>query len=465
MGILDEITGSQSATINTPGAFAYGQDVNNKNIQNQLTSAQTANQQNDLQTKQRAMQLSMLSGVLNEPDPDKQRQILGNIVPIANKINPSYQIDPNIDIPTVRALVQSQVTPEEQAKNQILQSMYGMKAVSIEKDPLSGQLVRVNKLTGEKAPLSPQEQLTYQQNPTAFEASQGGGIFPQNNTTQMPQAASSTPAAPAQPAFGFPLSSYANDLPAMRAAQKNTAELEKNKESKAALINDIRSNLSQIEPELQNVKGGNFLSNAVISAGSLVPGGSDENQAADAARTNAQGLALNLSKLQQIGSSGRTTVAALQTLLNSKPDPYAHYQQNNLDNVAHIKGTVENYDAENNFLLAYKDANPMHLVDDNAYKLYDSLQKQFPITTVDKDGHTTFNAQNVQALNNAIPDAIANPQKYMGQQNAVSQANSSLKPQESPKSGTQIVKTQADFDALPSGAIYIESDGKKYKKP
>lgn len=108
MGILDDITASQNSTLAAPGAYDAAQQANNLNIQQQGVKAQTANQQNDLQTKQRQMQLSMLSGVLNEPDPEKQRQILGNIVPIANKLNPSYQIDPSIDIPTVRALVASQ---------------------------------------------------------------------------------------------------------------------------------------------------------------------------------------------------------------------------------------------------------------------------------------------------------------------------------------------------------------------
>lgn len=107
MGILDEITSSQNSALAAPGAFGDAQQFVNQNINQQNIKAQTASQQNDLQSKQRQMQLSMLSGVLNEPDPEKQRQILSNIVPIANKINPSYQIDPSIDIPTVRALVQS----------------------------------------------------------------------------------------------------------------------------------------------------------------------------------------------------------------------------------------------------------------------------------------------------------------------------------------------------------------------
>lgn len=455
MGILDEITQSQNSALAAPGSYGFTQQANAQNLANQGQIAQTATANTDLQAKQRAMQLSMLSGVLNEPDPDKQRQILGNIVPIANKLNPSYQIDPNIDIPTVRALVQSQITPTEQAtlQNQRAnaQLLAGIKSESIEKDPMTGQLVRVNKLTGEKSPLTAQDAAQYQATGVAPQSG-GTGILPQQNPSMQAPVENPQPQqAPAQPAFGFPLSSYANDLPAMRAAQKNTAQIEANKEQKAQLVNDIRTNISQLEPELQETKGGGYNAPA-LKVGNFF--GTDQGLAADAAATNTQGLALNLSKLQQIGSSGRTTVAALQTLLNSKPDPYGHYQKNNLDNLAHIKGTVENYDAENNFLLAYKDANPMHLVDDNAYKLYDALQKQFPITTVDKSGHTTFNPQNVQALNAAIPDALANPQKYMGAQNAASQANESLK---QPEQQSNVPKAGAVED----GYVFMGGDPSK----
>lgn len=97
-------------TLNGPAtAMDYGNQLAQQQSQQALQNAQTANQQNDLQAKQRSMQLSMLSGVLNEQDPEKQRRLLQNIVPIANKINPSYQISPDIDIPTARALVQSQI--------------------------------------------------------------------------------------------------------------------------------------------------------------------------------------------------------------------------------------------------------------------------------------------------------------------------------------------------------------------
>jgi hypothetical protein len=85
----------------------YSQQYMKNDLANQQSQAQTATIQNELQNKQRQMQISMLSGVLTEPDPEKQKAILSNLVPTVNKINPNYQIDPNIDIPTLRALVQS----------------------------------------------------------------------------------------------------------------------------------------------------------------------------------------------------------------------------------------------------------------------------------------------------------------------------------------------------------------------
>lgn len=101
-----------------PSALDYANDIAGTNAKNKLVSAQAAGASTDLQAKQRAMQLSMLSGVLNEPDPEKQRQMISNLVPIANRLNPSYQIDPNIDVPTIRALAQSQVPIEKQAEMQ-----------------------------------------------------------------------------------------------------------------------------------------------------------------------------------------------------------------------------------------------------------------------------------------------------------------------------------------------------------
>jgi hypothetical protein len=105
MGMFDS---SLNLPAYTPdNALDIGNQLQNTALlqQHQGIANQTAQQ--DLQDKRRSMQLSMLSGILNEPDPQKQRDLANNIIPIANKLNPSFQIDPNADVPTLRALVQS----------------------------------------------------------------------------------------------------------------------------------------------------------------------------------------------------------------------------------------------------------------------------------------------------------------------------------------------------------------------
>lgn len=451
-----------------PNALMQANEIANQQAQNNMRTAQAAGGVQDLQDKQRSMQLSMLSGILNEPDPEKQRDLIGKLVPLANKMNPSYQIDSTVGVPEIRALVQSQVSPTEQAtlanSLQRAQMVNGLKAEVMSKDAL-GNPVITNKTTGEVRYPNAQESAYYEASGQLPEGQESGqpapqstGIFPNMAQTQpqgvrpAPQANPLNPTQQVQPALGFDQSSLMRDPNALKQAQKNTAAIEANRQQKATLINDIRSNIEQLEPELEQTKGGGY--NApLLQLGKII--GTDQGVAADAASTNAQGLALNLSKLQQIGSSGRTTVAALQTLLNSKPDPYNHYQANNLDNLNHIKGTVENYDAENSFLDAYKDASRFHVVDDNAYKLYDALQKQFPITTVDDKGHTTFNAQNVQALKDAIPDALQNPTKYL---NAKGEAQNSLKqPSQQNKPASGLPNLQPG-NTIYKGHLYLGGD-------
>lgn len=104
-------------TTTTPLAFA--QQNAGQQADNFLKQAQTASTVNEVQQKQRAMQLSMVSAALNSPNPE---QALQNIVPIANKLNPSYQIDSDIDVPTARALAMSQVPVADQPALSMAQS-------------------------------------------------------------------------------------------------------------------------------------------------------------------------------------------------------------------------------------------------------------------------------------------------------------------------------------------------------
>lgn len=427
----------------------YAQNIAQNDANTQFKNLQAASGATDLQQKQRSMQFSMLSGILNEPDPEKQRMMIGNIIPIANRLNPSFQIDKNIDVPTIRALVQSQVSPTEQATLANQRLLYGVKAMEIKTNPLTGQLVRVNKATGEESPLTSAETLQYQTT---------GILPPPNDNRSMndivkagnPQGIQPDPQ---QPAFGFPTSNYANDINSLKLARKNAADFDKNKQQRDMLANQTLAQIEALRPDLSNVHGGSAVNRAELAAGSVF--GTGEEPAAKNAASLTQGLALNLSNLQQVGGGGRAMKAALQTLLNSKPDPYGNYNENNISNLNHIESTVNQYKLETSFLEAYKDANPLHVIDNHAYDLFDALSKKFPIESVGKDGKVQFNQQNVQAFEDAIPDALSNPYNYMGKTNAKTQAESNLKSSESlPQPTTTPIDTpEAIGSAYKSGKI------------
>jgi hypothetical protein len=69
-------------------------------IQNQQIQAQSAQQ--DLQNRKLGLGISMLTPILNEPDPDKQQSLINRMVPIFNRYVPDMQLDPdNTDVSTI----------------------------------------------------------------------------------------------------------------------------------------------------------------------------------------------------------------------------------------------------------------------------------------------------------------------------------------------------------------------------
>lgn len=436
--------------------------------QNNQRTAAAAGDINDMQAKQRSMQLSMLSGVLNEPDPVKQQQLLQNIVPIANKINPSYQIDSNIDIPTVRALVQSQVSPTEQAtlenNLQRAQMVNSLKAQTVTTYPATGQKIIIDKYTSAQRPITTQENEYYNatgqlpgEQGTAQIPANATGIFPNlgvarqnfdNFRTQAQGGAVPIPPGGGQPltgnelggesaqtAFGFPQSSYVTNPNALKLEQKNAAAFEQNRGQRDILADQAEQKLNELEPDLVgtkdasgNVTGGvqggpGIWKKLGFAAEGLSPSGSTELNTATQADAETKDLANTLSQMQvQPGSRG--TKIALQTLLASKPDPYNQTPEANQKLLTNARTAINQYKLETDFLDAYKDANPQHIIDNKAYDLFDALQKQFPLSTIDKTGKPTFNGDNVAALRDAIPDALSNPSKYL---NAKTEAQSRLR--------------------------------------
>lgn len=395
-----------------------------------LRNIQGASQANELQNKQRAMQISMLSGVLKEQDPDKQRDLINKIVPITNKLGPQ-QFDANMDVPTIRALIQSQVPPEKQAEmsNELrkAQMLAGIQTSEIKTDPFTGQFVRVNKLTGQQFPVG--ENMAG----SASLPGQQGGTFPYDEqpSPTMNQIASNQPATqPAAPTgnpeFGFDLSTYKQDANALKLARKNAADFEKNRSAKDTAINNVFGTLDLLEPQLNAVHGGDWFDQARLRTEGIY--GSQEAKDAAGATQNTTDLARQLSQLGQLsgGGGGRATKLDLTTLLQSKPDPYGNYPENNQSALNKVRSQVKNIDLENKFLGALKDANPLHIIPNEAYKVLDGLRNQYPISSV-VDGKEVYNAENAQAFENAIPDAIQNPKNYIGKTKASDEAGNRLK--------------------------------------
>jgi hypothetical protein len=84
--------------------------------QTALQTSQAANQVTDLQQKQRGMQASLIQAALNSADP---AGALKNIIPIANRLNPSYQYDPDIDPATAKIAAMGTLPLGEQPQFQM----------------------------------------------------------------------------------------------------------------------------------------------------------------------------------------------------------------------------------------------------------------------------------------------------------------------------------------------------------
>lgn len=87
-----------------------------------LQTAQTAKDVNEVQQKQREMALSMINAAASDPDPEKAQSKLSSIIPIVNRLSPSFQVDPNIDVGTARTLAMGGVPTEQQPTYALNQS-------------------------------------------------------------------------------------------------------------------------------------------------------------------------------------------------------------------------------------------------------------------------------------------------------------------------------------------------------
>lgn len=125
----------------------------------------------------------------------------------------------------------------------------------------------------------------------------------------------------------------------------------------------------------------------------------------------------------QYAPGGRGSVLALKTMLASKPGIEQPYQTNK-NITAGIREKTMGYDLSESLAQQYKESNPYGTIDSTADKLDAALKNQYPLTTTKVDPKNpngkivVYNPENEQKIRQLIPDAVRNPQKYLGGQSA-----------------------------------------------
>ena len=118
--------GAAKAVGNPINPINVANDTATLQANNMLKGAQTAGAVQEVQQKQRQMQLSMLSGLDNIQDPEKRAAAAPLIIGMANKLNPSIQFDPNMDEATRKAVVMSGVPVGEQPQYNMMNQQAGL---------------------------------------------------------------------------------------------------------------------------------------------------------------------------------------------------------------------------------------------------------------------------------------------------------------------------------------------------
>lgn len=394
------------------------------NIQDQLAkqnalTGQTAQELTDTQQKQYGMQASLLAGLAKLP-PDQYAQAAQHIIPIANQLG-TRQFDPTIDQQTAGLIAAGGVSAPEQAtlanNLQRAQMLNTLKAQDVVTDPNTGQKVVIDKMTGQQRPVTPQENEYY--NATGQLPSQGGTTpgMPQNGSgmlfsppqqQQQSSASQQLPTTMQQPQqqspFGFNLSDT-NPLE----NKKNltlTQQWQQADQANRPLFENMQDKIAAMRLQIPKIEGGSALSNLAVNAGRIV--GTDRAQAAQELNSQANDLATMATQLQGAKTGSRGSVLQLKTALASKPNS-TNYPNVNNDLLDEMEGKVARADADSSLYNAYIQANPHKTLDNNANKLADALDKQFPI--LDKNGK--LNPDNLAQWKAAIPDAIQNPKQYL----------------------------------------------------
>lgn len=387
--------------------------------QTALQGAQTANSLTELQQKQRGMQSSML-GALAALPPDQFEAKKSTVIGTINKLNPSMQYSPDIDQQTAQMAAMGGLPLAEQPTYGLNQSNTAINMALLR--AMGGAPAAAAGATGGNMPQAPAENTLSSQSPSAIPSSVAPTQSSQPEGTMSPQAQ-------ALLALARPESSKA--LQGTPAYKEQEAEAE----TQGKNIADAKKGVIGIDSRIQNAI--NILNDQIKLAPKTFSG--TLGHAQEGAERN---LANTGMKFQ--GPSGQTTF---------------HQNNENLftQELPAIISSMPGSRLDIPLVKAIKDASSINDYGTPQEKIASAQNLKGLLLKLQENTHN--NAAQMGAGNMPIP-AIndANPPT------AASQAQTKFPQKQTPQS-TPIINTQAAFDALPSGSIYAESDGKKYRKP
>ncbi len=139
----------------------------------------------------------------------------------------------------------------------------------------------------------------------------------------------------------------------------------------------------------------------------------DNTKNANTLNARSKQLALDLSKIDKMPGNN-AGVTGLQTLLASKPG-ITNSQEYNINQLQAYKAKVDSVYLNNDINTAFHQIHPNPAPADLGVRdqVEEALKKQYPLATINGNV-VTHHPENRAKIQSLIPDALANPQKYLG---------------------------------------------------
>jgi hypothetical protein len=131
-------------------------------------------------------------------------------------------------------------------------------------------------------------------------------------------------------------------------------------------------------------------------------------------------LAMASQKLDATAGGGsKAGKINLLTTLASKPGVTKDAAANQ-DALNELSAGLADHETSRDLDQMWRERSPYGITDENTRQVDDALKAIYPIKTIGKNGEVVFNQHNADAIRNAIPDAIARPERYIAQAKAMS---------------------------------------------